>query len=340
MKKLKPLKAVASLLRVQSLLQRPASQLQELGIRLVREDEAVVPVHAQDDLLVTNLTAGTSRKKDLSDFGIAKTISTLFVVTETSGETGRPGRAEVGPRLAMTENVIVIGRADAAAPGPKLVTESVTGSTAAIDANETGTVIEIGTVIESETETATEKETEIGIEIVTVTELIGIVIGTATETETVIGIVTASWTAGMTATPAVIWIAAVKESRHEKGLQKGTEIVAEKKTKTATDHGLQMIAHGQDHAAAALHPTLIDRALNIVVIGQVLVLLLADDLNHDEDHALRLIGMSRSPAPAVDLLVVEHVHLNARETGNETAHVSKNGTGSLVVTGTFLELLQ
>ncbi|RAO70480.1 uncharacterized protein BHQ10_006492 [Talaromyces amestolkiae] len=216
-----------------------------------------------------------------------------------------------------------VRRADAAAPGPKLVTESVTGSTAAIDANETGTVIEIGTVIESETETATEKETEIGIEIVTVTELIGIVIG----------IVTASWTAGMTATPAVIWIAAVKESRHEKGLQKGTEIVAEKKTKTATDHGLQMIAHGQDHAAAALHPTLIDRALNIVVIGQVLVLLLADDLNHDEDHALRLIVMSRSPAPAVDLLVVEHVHLNERETGNETAHVSKNGTESLVVTG-------
>lgn len=111
-----------------------------------------------------------------------------------------------------------------------------------------------------------------------------------------------------------------------------------------TDHGLQTIVHGQDPAAAALHPALIDRALGIVVIGQALTLLLADDLSHDEDRALRinwiLIGMSRSPAPAVDLPVVEHVLLNERETGNETAHVSKNGTGSLVVTGTSLELLQ
>lgn len=225
MKKLKPSKAVASLLRVQNPLQSPASQLQELAIRLATEDEAVAPVRAQDGLLVTNLRVGTSREKDLSDVRNVKTISILFAVTERSGETERPGKAVVGPRLTMTENVIVIERADAAAPDPKLVTESVTGSTAAIDANETvtGTGTEIGTVIESEIETSTEIESEIVTEIVTATELIGIMIGTATEigteTETVIGIVTASWTAGMTATPAVIWIAVVKESRHENGLQ-------------------------------------------------------------------------------------------------------------------------
>lgn len=212
MKRLKLSKAVASLLRVQSLLQSPAFQQQELGIRLVTKDEEVAPVRAPDDLLDTKLKAGTSQERGLSDFGIVKMIGILFVVTETSGRTERQGTAVVGPRLAMTGNVTgmteVIGRADAAAPGPRLAIESVTGSIAEIDVNVTVTVI--GNVIGSEKETATEKETGIGIvtEIVNVIELI----------ETVIGIVTASWTAGMIATLVVIWIAVAKESKHENGL--------------------------------------------------------------------------------------------------------------------------
>lgn len=228
MKRPKLSKAVANLLRVQSLLQSPAFQLQELGIRLVTKDEEVAPVRAQDDLLDTKLKAGTSQERGLSDFGIAKTIGILFVVTETSGGTELQGRAAVVQRLAMTGNVTgmtgVIRRADAAAPGPGLAIESVTGLIAAIDANETVTVTEIGNVIGnvigSEKETATEKETGIGIvtEIVTVIELIGIVKGTATEIETETEIVTASWTAGMIATLVVIWIAVAKESKHENGL--------------------------------------------------------------------------------------------------------------------------
>ena len=86
-KRPKPSKAVASLLRVQSLLQNPASQLPELEIRLVTEEEEVAPVRAQDDLLDTKLKAGISHERDRSDFGIAKTIGILFVVTETSGGT-------------------------------------------------------------------------------------------------------------------------------------------------------------------------------------------------------------------------------------------------------------
>ena len=72
----------------------------------------------------------------------------------------------------------------------------------------------------------------------------------------------------------VIWIAVAKESRHENGLQRGTEIVVEKKTKIVTDHGIEMAAHDQDLAAGALH-----------LVQTVLTLLLADDLSHDEDHA-------------------------------------------------------
>jgi hypothetical protein len=264
-------------------------------------------------------------------------ISILSAVTETSERTERQGRAVVGPRLAMTENVIrmsgVIEPTDAAAPDPKLAIENVTGSIAAIDVT--------GNVIGSETETATVTEKETGIGIVT-----EIVKGTATEigteTETVIGTVTASWTAVMIATQVVIWIAVAKENRHENGPQKGTKIVVERKTKIVTDHEIEMIAHGQDHAAGALHLVQIVLAHSIIGIDQVLALLLAEDLSHDAGHALQinwiLIAMSRLPVIAVDPLVAECVLPNTRE--RETGHVIKTGTENLVEIDTSLELLQ
>lgn len=48
--------------------------------------------------------------------------------------------------------------------------------------------------------------------------------------------------------------------------------------------------------------------------------------------------MSQLPATAVDLLVAGFVLLSERETENGTAHASKTGTESLVVTDTSLEL--
>ncbi|GAM33371.1 hypothetical protein TCE0_004r00221 [Talaromyces pinophilus] len=287
-----------------------AEAIESGRIRLVTKDDEAALARAQDDLLDTKLKAGTSQERGLSDFGIAKTIGILFVVTETSGGTERAGTAVVGPRLTMigivTEMTGVIGRADAAAPGPRLAIGSVTGSIAVIDANEIVTGIGIGTVIESETETAIEKETGngIGTEIVTVIELIEIVKGTATEieTETVIGIVRASWTAGMIDIRVVIWTVVGKESRHGNGLQNGTEIVAGIETKIVTDHETEMIAQGQDPAAGAPHlvQAQIVLAHDIAGIDQVLALLLADDLSHGEDHALQinqwtLIDMSQEP---------------------------------------------
>jgi hypothetical protein len=139
----------------------------------------------------------------------------------------------------------------------------------------------------------------------------------------------------------VIWIAVAKESRHGNGLQKGTEIVVEKKTKIVTDHGIEMAAHDQDLAAGALHLVQTVLALGTVVIDQVLALLLADDLSHDEDHAPQInwisIGMSRLLAIEADLLVAECAPLKEKETEKETAHVNKTGTENLVVTGTSLE---
>lgn len=106
-----------------------------------------------------------------------------------------------------------------------------------------------------------------------------------------------------------------------------------------------MIAQGQDPAAGTPHlvQAQIVLAHDIVGIDQVLALLLADDLSHDEDHALQinqwtLIDMSQLPAIAVDLLVAERALLNERGTGKGTARVSKTGTESLVVTGTSLGL--
>ncbi|KUL83168.1 hypothetical protein ZTR_10089 [Talaromyces verruculosus] len=134
-----------------------------------------------------------------------------------------------------------------------------------------------------------------------------------------------------------------EDDRHSNG----TEIVAGIKTKIVTDHETEMIAQGQDPAAGAPHlvQAQIGLAHDIAGIDQVLALLLAGDLSHDEDHALQinqwtLIGMSQLPATAVDLLVAERALLNERETEKETGHASKTGTESLVVTDTSLELLQ
>lgn len=342
------MKAAVSLLRAQSLSQNPASRLQEPEIRLVIEDERAALVRARGDLHGTKLKAGISPEMGLLDFGIGRMIGILCAVTEMSGETERQGRVVVGPRLAMTGNVIgmtgVTGPADAAAPDRKLEIESATGLTAAIDANETVIVnvigTAIGTAIGSETETATVTEKEIGTGIVTVIELIEIVKGIATVTviETEIGTVTTSLIAGMIDILVAIWIAVASESRHENGLQKGTEIVAETKTKTETDHEIGMIARGQDLATVALLLVQTGLVHAIVEIDQVLALLLA------EDHALQtnwtLIGMSQSPATAADPLVVGCALLNEKETGKETDHVIKNGTENLVVTDTSLGLLQ
>lgn len=335
---------VASLLPVQSLLLQ-----QGLGIRLVIEDEEAALVHAQGGPLGTKLKAEISQERVPSDFEIVRMTGIPSVVTEKSG--GIEGIAVVDPEIAMTGNVIemigVIGRADAAAPDPRLAIESVTGSIAAIDATETGNVVGTGTAIENAIERGVAIAIGIVNEIVTVIGLIGIAKGTATEieTETAIGIVTASWTVDMIVTLVVIWIAVAKGNRHENDLQKGTEIVAEKKGSIVTDHEIEMTVHDQDLAVDALHPIQIVLAHDIVVIGQVLAFLLVDDLTHEDDHALQisqwtLIGMSQLRVIAADLLDVECVLLNARKTENETVPVSKNGTESLVETGTSLELLQ
>lgn len=348
LRRLRLSKVVASLLPVQSLLLQ-----QGLGIRLVIEDEEAALVHAQGGPLGTKLKAEISQERVPSDFEIVRMTGIPSVVTEKSG--GIEGIAVVDPKIAMTGNVIemigVIGRADAAAPDPRLAIESVTGSIAAIDATETGNVVGTGTAIENAIERgvaiAIAIVTEIVNEIVIVIELIGIAKGTATEieTETAIGIVTASWTVDMIVTLVVIWIAVAKGNRHENDLQKGTEIVAEKKGSIVTDHEIEMTVHDQDLAVDALHPIQIVLAHDIVVIGQALAFLLVDDLTHEDDHALQisqwtLIGMSQLRVIAADLLDVECVLLNARKTENETVPVSKNGTESLVETGTSLELLQ
>lgn len=89
-------------------------------------------------------------------------------------------------------------------------------------------------------------------------------------------------------TPVAIWTAVAKESKHENGLQKGTEIVAGIKTKIVTDHGIETNAQGQDRAAGDPNPAQTVLAHDIVENGQILALPLADDLNHGEDHALQI----------------------------------------------------